>query len=872
MSAVALAMVACGGAGGSGQEADPLAIDLPIAFVKRSLPVDAAGNPSTVSIFEPAAFNEGAELFIRDRASENSQETNITAGAFPEGMLYDVKDVSVSFDGSRLLFSMRAPMDEDAGDDEQPTWNIWEYHVASDDLRRIIQTDNTADAGEDISPVYLPDGRILFSSTRQRRSRAVLLDEGKPQYAAQIENDDVDSFVLHTMAEDGTDIQQISFNQSHDLFPSVLDDGRIMFLRWDNINNNDSLSLYTLNPDGSGLSFLYGLHSQNTGTNGVEAAFARPQVLPDGRVLAIQKPPETDDLGGDILAIDIANFTEIDQAVPDSFASGTLGQENISVLQVNIDGTPSPHGLFASAWPLRDGTDRLFVSWSQCRLQDLAMTELLICTEENLARDDVEAAEPLYGLWAYDVINETQRPIVVPEEGVMYTDAVVMEPRALPTFIPNIVPELALEQQGLGILNIRSVYDFDGVDTSDAGIEVTRDPLITSAAQRSARFLRIEKAVSIPDDDTRDFDISAFGARGRGQQMREVIGYVPIEPDGSVVALVPSDVAIAISVLDENGRRIFQRHENWLHFKTGDTIQCNGCHTAGSEAPHGRIDAQLDTANLGALAGLSHFPNTDSALFIDVPGETMAEVWARINGPREPTVDIVFEDVWTDPDNPALTPSGSFSWAYANLLTPAPTQESCYPNELGEGGWNSLCRITINYLEHIQPIWDLDRPVLDEFGFEIDNNRCTICHSGTDEVLLINQIPAAQIDLRAIQSIDDIDYATSYQELFVQNDRQGIDENGMLVFDLEDSGDIVIDGSGEPVLDDDGNTIPIFVRIPVAPIMRPLGANASSTFFQIFEEGALHADYLTPVELKLVSEWLDIGAQYYNNPFDAPLD
>jgi hypothetical protein len=32
--------------------------------------------------------------------------------------------------------------------------------------------------------------------------------------------------------------------------------------------------------------------------------------------------------------------------------------------------------------------------------------------------------------------------------------------------------------------------------------------------------------------------------------------------------------------------------------------------------------------------------------------------------------------------------------------------------------------------------------------------------------------------------------------------------------------------------------------------------------------GSTHAGYLTPAELRLVSEWLDIGAQYFNNPWD----
>jgi hypothetical protein len=57
--------------------------------------------------------------------------------------------------------------------------------------------------------------------------------------------------------------------------------------------------------------------------------------------------------------------------------------------------------------------------------------------------------------------------------------------------------------------------------------------------------------------------------------------------------------------------------------------------------------------------------------------------------------------------------------------------------------------------------------------------------------------------------------------------------------------------------------------------MSPAGANNSGRFFDRFDpaSGNAHATYLmTPAELKLLSEWLDIGAQYYNNPFDAPLN
>ena len=84
----------------------------------------------------------------------------------------------------------------------------------------------------------------------------ILLDEGKPQFDAQDENRNEPAFVLHVMRSDGTDIRQVSFNQSHDLDPAVLPDGRVVFSRWDNAAGHDEISLYAMRPDGSDLQLL----------------------------------------------------------------------------------------------------------------------------------------------------------------------------------------------------------------------------------------------------------------------------------------------------------------------------------------------------------------------------------------------------------------------------------------------------------------------------------------------------------------------------------------------------------------------------------------------------------------------------------------
>ena len=103
-------------------------------------------------------------------------------------------------------------------------------------------------------------------------------------------------------------------------------------------------------------------------------------------------------------------------------------------------------------------------------------------------------------------------------------------------------PDLAADN--VGILHIRSVYDVDGEDTAPSGITALRDPAQVTADERPARFVRIEKAVGLPDDEVRDFRGSAFGVAGR-RGMREILGYAPVEPPdvlfhGTVDRFLPS--------------------------------------------------------------------------------------------------------------------------------------------------------------------------------------------------------------------------------------------------------------------------------------------------------------------------------------------
>ncbi|MBU1191085.1 MAG: hypothetical protein KKE76_05150 [Gammaproteobacteria bacterium] len=835
------------------QNQDPVVQDYGIAYIKR-----AVTDTDQASVLDVQGFHEGGDLYYRNLASPSATERPVS-GRFTGG-LGDVRDVEVSYDGERLVFSMRAPEIEGAAPEDQPTWNIWEYDIASDALTRVIASDNTAEAGQDLAPHYLPDGRIIFSSTRQRQSKATLLDEGKPQFSALDEDRINHALVLHVMNRDGSDIHQVSFNQSHDLDPTVLSNGQVVFSRWDNMGSQNAINLYRMNPDGTDLQILYGAHSHATGTDNAIVQFLQPRLLPDDRIMAVLKPLTGTVLGGDIITIDTENF--IDNTQPTWANRGATGpaQQPATANAVRTDTLPSPGGRFGSVYPLWDGTDRALVTWNECRL--LEDERIVPCTSDRLAATDVEEAPPLYGIYLYDLERGTQLPIVRPIEGVAFTEVVVAQPRLLPSirFDQQAGVELDADAaaDGAGILNIRSVYDMDGVDTANPSITALADPARTTADQRAARFLRVEKAVGIPDRNTRVIPGTAYG-RSSQQLMREIVAYAPIEPDGSVKIKVPADVPLTISVLDKNGRRTSARHQNWLQLRAGQTLNCVGCHAHASGLPHGRSEGP-PSVYFGAPATGVPFINTQSALFTDF-GETMAETRTRIDpAALEPSVDLIYADIWTDPVAAGRPADAPFSYLYADLTTPAPVSSDCQTN------WTANCRIVINYENHIHPLWSRDRAAA----------TCINCHAPVDAMNNI-KVPDAQLDLTDGDSTDQPAHFKSYRELLFNDNEQ---EVGMGI--LEDRLIQATDGNGNPlfetdangnqILDNLGNPIPIMITVGVSASMSTAGANASPRFFSKFDAGGTHAGRLEPAELRLIAEWLDIGAQYYNNPFDVPVN
>jgi hypothetical protein len=164
----------------------------------------------------------------------------------------------------------------------------------------------------------------------------------------------------------------------------------------------------------------------------------------------------------------------------------------------------------------------------------------------------------------------------------------------------------------------------------------------------------------------------------------------------------------------------------------------------------------------------------------------------------------------------------------------------------------------------VHPIWEATRAILDSGGAAVlDANglpmiNCLGCHTPADAAGAV-RVPLGQLDLTGLPSLDEADHLISYRELLFNDDEQEVNAGGQLVNRLVDSGQV--DAMGNPIL----------VTVNVNPSMSVAGANASNRFFSRFDAGGTHATYgLSDAEKRLIAEWLDVGAQYWNNPFEVP--
>jgi len=209
----------------------------PIAYVVRQQYAPDhhnTGTDFTVGEVSHRNLRQGAAIRTVDFARNGLTATLLEA---PQGL---IRDLEVSYDGARLLFAMRRHAAEN--------FQICEMNVDGTGLRQLT---SRADAA-DMDPAYLPDGRIVFSSTRDLK------------YCGCNQHIMANLFVMNA---DGTGIRQLGRSTLYESRPSVLPDGRILYDRWEYVDRHfgPSFGLWTMMPDGRNPVLFYGNNAWSPG-------------------------------------------------------------------------------------------------------------------------------------------------------------------------------------------------------------------------------------------------------------------------------------------------------------------------------------------------------------------------------------------------------------------------------------------------------------------------------------------------------------------------------------------------------------------------------------------------------------------------------
>lgn len=458
-----------------------------------------------------------ALVFVKTTASGTLNRTEAPGNLFklspitPDGVVTpitnftgaNVCDPAVSFDGTKILFSMRP-----SGASHH---NLYEIHADGTGLRQV-----TSGGGDDFDPLYLPDGRIAFTSTR-----AGEMDEYNHAPSA----------TLHTCDADGSNLERISFNQSDDFDPELLPDGRIVYTRWEHFGTMNRFPLFFTNPDGTGTFHFFGPHERN---------FFHPAITPDGRIVAIESTRVNEDMGP--LAV-----LKPEQGPADPATGGhDLHWDNLTP-QVNTDGEPWPYGAFK--YPRALGGNRYVASYTLPAATgeetDYALYTFTL---------DQSGAGTVGDPATFSVGNLT---FLYNDPNTNEFDAQLLAPHAKP---PVIAPAVD-HGVNYGFFLAQDVFNRstgDGQEVPVKGVDA-----IDSICVIAARPTMV--------GEMNDFSANEF-------EKRAIIGFAPVQSDGSFKIKVPADTPLSFATLDAQGRGFVVKRTH-LYVRPGETFdKCTGCH------------------------------------------------------------------------------------------------------------------------------------------------------------------------------------------------------------------------------------------------------------------------------------------------------
>ncbi len=423
-----------------------------------------------------------------------------------------VTDVDLHWDADRMLFSMPG---------SHKKWHVFEIGADGKGLRQVTPGDQPDVHYYD--SCYLPDGRIALVST------AVF--QGVPCNAGVIVG------MMYAMDADGTNIRQMCFEQDHNYCPTVLGDGRIMYLRWDYTDTPHvwNRMLFTVNPDGTGQGEYYG--SNSYWPNSI--FFARPIPGHPTKVVSIVTGHHVGRVG-ELVIFDPAR-----------------GRHEADGVVQRIPG----HGQRVE--PLIE--DRLTEhSWPKF-LHPYPLSEKYFLV----------ACKPTpYSLWGIYLVDVFDNMVLLREE----ERHVLLEPIPLrKTPKPPVIPSRIEPRRKDALVFMSDIYAGPGLKDIPRGtVKQLRVFTYHFGFQRMAGISH------------------RIGADGPWE-VKRVLGTVPVRSDGSAMFRIPAKTPVSVQPLDAEGKAVALMR-SWMTAMPGEVLSCVGCHERRNSTPAAMASLALQQA------------------------------------------------------------------------------------------------------------------------------------------------------------------------------------------------------------------------------------------------------------------------------------
>ncbi len=437
----------------------------------------------------------------------------------PEGV---VRDPCVSYDGGTLAFSMRRTSHD--GDDD--------FHLYLMDLRDKSVRQITFGAGTaDMEPEWLPNGELVFTSTRCVFSA--------PCWWSSVCN-------LYRCDAEGRYIRRLGVDHGHTVFPHVMNDGRIIYTRWEYSDRTAGYlhSLFVMNPDGTNQTEFYGNNSQ------FPAAMLHARSVPNStKVIAIAGAHHIDQRGK-LIMIDRKEGTQAGVGVkllaperdyPYRESMGTGG--NI------VHDTEGEQ--FQYPYPLDEDNYVVCYSPEGGPIRGLK------------GMKDGKAGSPAFGI--YWIHRNGQRELLIYDPVISSGQPVAIARPHQPVQKASVVDE----HKTHGRFYVQNVY-------YGPGLEGVRPGTVKRMRVVGLDY-RAKGTLALGLHPWGGHQTSPCAINNGSYDVKHVLGTADVEEDGSCCFECPSRVPVYFQMLDAKGRMV-QNMRSWTMVLPGETFACVGCH------------------------------------------------------------------------------------------------------------------------------------------------------------------------------------------------------------------------------------------------------------------------------------------------------